>query len=61
MNLLEIWIGDLIKSEPVNINGVKKIKVTFETNCWGAKEIKTRIFNSLEDWEKFKARRYYLG
>lgn len=61
MNLLEVWIKDAISIEEININGVDRIKVTFNTVCWGSKEIKTRVFDNIEEWEKFKAKKYYLA
>lgn len=48
MNLLEVWIKDIVKTEEVEVNGVKKIKVYFNTVCWGSKEVKSRIFDNLE-------------
>lgn len=35
MNLLEVWIGDLVKTEKVVIDRVEKVKVYFKTVCWG--------------------------
>lgn len=61
MNLLEVWIKDAISIEEVEVNNVKKVKVTFNTVCWGSKEVKTRLFDSVEEWEKFKALKYYLS
>lgn len=61
MNLLEVWIGDIVKTEKIVINGVEKIKIYFNTVCWGSREVKIRIFDSMEHWEKFKAQKYYLG
>lgn len=61
MNLLEVWIGDIVKTEEVKVNGVMKIKIYFNTNCWGSKEVKSRVFDSMEHWEKFKAGKYYLA
>ncbi|MBO3398567.1 hypothetical protein JJB71_13565 [Clostridium perfringens] len=61
MNLLEIWIEDIVKIEKVQINGVDKLKIYFNTVCWGSKEVKCKIFDSMEHWEKFKEQKYYLG
>lgn len=61
MNLLEIWIEDIVKIEKVQINGVDKLKIYFNTVCWGSKEVKCKIFDSTEHWEKFKEQKYYLG
>jgi len=61
MNLLEVWIKDVISIEEVKIDSVDKIKVTFNTICWGSKEVKTKIFNNIKEWEKFKDRKYYLA
>ena len=61
MNLLEVWIKDAISIEDIEIDGVKKIKVTFNTVCWGSKEVKERIFNNIKEWEKFKDKKYYLA
>lgn len=60
MNLLEVWIKDIVKTEKVVVNGVEKIKVYFNTVCWGCHEVKSRVFDSMEDWEKFKEQKYYL-
>ncbi|MBS5307759.1 hypothetical protein [Clostridium sp.] len=61
MNLLEVWIEDVISIEGVKIDGIDKIKVTFNTICWGSRGIDTRIFNNIKEWEKFKERKYYLA
>lgn len=61
MNLVEVWIRDVISIENVEINGVPKIKVTFKTICWGCKDVKTKIFNNIEEWNEFKSKRYYMS
>lgn len=61
MNLLEVWIGDLVKTEKVVIDRVEKVKVYFKTVCWGCREVNSSIFDSIEDWKKSKAQKYYLG
>lgn len=61
MNLLEVWIKDVISIEDIEVNGTFKIKVTFNTICWGCREVNTKIFNNIEEWEKFKAKKYYLA
>ena len=61
MNLLEIWIKDIVKTEEVKVNGVNKLKISFNTVCWGSKEVKCKTFDSMEHWESFKSKGYYLG
>lgn len=60
MNLLEVWIKGIVKTEKVVVNGVEKIKIYFNTVCWGSHEVKSKIFDSMEHWEKFKEQKYYL-
>lgn len=61
MNLLEVWIGNIVRTKKVIVNRVGKVKAYFKTVCWGCREVKSRIFNSIEDWGKFKVQKYYLG
>ncbi|MGV3076360.1 hypothetical protein ACEE21_14850 [Clostridium baratii] len=61
MNILEVWIKDIVSEEKVLVDGKEKLKITFNTVCYGSKEVKTRIFDSKEDWYKFKSRGYYLA
>lgn len=61
MNLLEVWIEDIVKIEEIKINGIDKLNIYFNTVCWGSKEIKCRTFDSMEQWESFKSKGYYLA
>lgn len=61
MNRLEVWIKDIVSEEKVIIDGKEKLKITFNTVCWGSHEVKSRIFDSKEDWYKFKKQGYYLA
>lgn len=61
MNLLEVWIKDAISIKDIEINGNTKIEVTFNTVCWGCKDVEKRIFDNIDEWEKFKSKKYYLA
>lgn len=61
MNLLEIWIKDVISKEWIENGGVKWLEVKFNTICHGVEGTSTRWFNSESEWEEFKNKRYYLG
>lgn len=61
MNLLEVWIEDIISIEDIEVNGSSKLKITFNTICWGSRDVKTIVFDDMEEWNKFKAKKYYLA
>lgn len=57
MNLLEVWIDEIISEEDLK-DGRVKVKATYK--CWGAKETKEGIYYK-EQWERIKKQGYYLG
>ena len=62
MNLVETYIGEIWQvSEKVDERtGKKYIAVLMETNCWGEKKVRERLYNSMEEWEAEKAKGYFL-
>ena len=57
MNLLEIWIDEIISEEELE-NEMVRVKATYV--CWGAKDTKERIYPK-NYWEQIKKKGYYLG
>ena len=57
MNLLEVWIDEIISEEELD-NGKVKVKAVY--TCWGARETKVTIY-SKKVWERIKERGYYLA
>ena len=57
MNLLEIWIDEIISEEELE-NEKVRVKATYV--CWGAKETKETIYPKAV-WKQIKERGYYLG
>ena len=57
MNLVEIWINEIISEEELE-NEMVRVKATYV--CWGAKETKERIYPK-NYWEQIKKQGYYLG
>ena len=57
MNLLEIWIDEIISEEELE-NEKVRVKATYV--CWGAKKTNETIYPKAV-WEQIKERGYYLG
>ncbi|PFW52625.1 hypothetical protein COL13_26600 [Bacillus cereus] len=65
MNLLEIYIKEIISEERYEADWTKElgkefVEVEITTDCYGSIETKKRIFEKKE-WEDHKERGYYMG
>lgn len=66
MNLLEIYLEEIISVKPYESEWTEKfkdrsfVKVVGTFNCYGNKKEETRIFNNFE-WESIKEKGYYIG
>ena len=63
MNLLENYIQDSYKIEPVipsPVKGVDYIKFKGKVDCYGNVQEETHIW-SVEEWKQIKNQGYYLG
>lgn len=66
MNLLEIYLEEIISVEPYENEWTKDfkdrsfVKVVGIFNCYGNKKEETHIFNNIE-WENVKEKGYYIG
>ncbi|SMD65442.1 hypothetical protein [Bacillus pacificus] len=65
MNLLEIYIEEVISEERYEADWTKEfdkefVEVEITTNCYGRTETKKRVFEKKE-WESHKEHGYYMG
>lgn len=63
MNLLEVYIKEIINEEPYYAEwckGENWVRVTFNSICYGHESIKEMAFTE-KRWEEIKEKGYYMG